>query len=159
MIIIVISNICVVCVSAEVCSVDCGTHGVCMGGSCRCEEGWTGEACDQRVCSPLCVKHGTCKDGKCECNQGWNGEHCTIGRSMARASLFSSIHSCSLLVSCSFKAIKGSLLFTTKDTQINYRTDFSHETSNLSTCLMQLIISIRSLLWQGHGKENVFFQI
>ncbi|KAM9470208.1 teneurin-2 isoform 2-T2 [Clarias gariepinus] len=63
---------------AEVCSVDCGTHGVCMGGSCRCEEGWTGEACDQRVCSPLCVKHGTCKDGKCECHQGWNGEHCTI---------------------------------------------------------------------------------
>ncbi|XP_060741578.1 teneurin-2 [Tachysurus vachellii] len=64
--------------SIEVCSVDCGTHGVCMGGSCRCEEGWTGEACDQRVCSPLCVKHGTCKDGKCECHQGWNGEHCTI---------------------------------------------------------------------------------
>ncbi|KAF4091380.1 hypothetical protein AMELA_G00036250, partial [Ameiurus melas] len=64
--------------STEVCSVDCGTHGVCMGGSCRCEEGWTGEACDQRVCSPLCVKHGTCKDGKCECQQGWNGEHCTI---------------------------------------------------------------------------------
>ncbi len=51
-----------------------------MGGSCRCEEGWTGAACDQRVCNPLCVKHGTCKDGKCECEQGWNGEHCTIGR-------------------------------------------------------------------------------
>uniref|UniRef100_A0A672SE34 Teneurin transmembrane protein 2 n=1 Tax=Sinocyclocheilus grahami TaxID=75366 RepID=A0A672SE34_SINGR len=66
--------------SVEVCSVDCGTHGVCMGGSCRCEEGWTGAACDQRVCNPLCVKHGTCKDGKCECEQGWNGEHCTIGR-------------------------------------------------------------------------------
>uniref|UniRef100_A0A673JKB4 Teneurin-2 n=1 Tax=Sinocyclocheilus rhinocerous TaxID=307959 RepID=A0A673JKB4_9TELE len=64
--------------SVEVCSVDCGTHGVCMGGSCRCEEGWTGAACDQRVCNPLCVKHGTCKDGKCECEQGWNGEHCTI---------------------------------------------------------------------------------
>ncbi|XP_016101314.1 teneurin-2-like [Sinocyclocheilus grahami] len=64
--------------SVEVCSIDCGTHGVCMGGSCRCEEGWTGAACDQRVCNPLCVKHGTCKDGKCECEQGWNGEHCTI---------------------------------------------------------------------------------
>ncbi|KAL4631291.1 teneurin-2-like isoform X5 [Arapaima gigas] len=66
--------------SVEVCSVDCGTHGVCMGGACRCEEGWTGAACDQRVCNPQCVKHGTCKDGKCECQQGWNGEHCTIGR-------------------------------------------------------------------------------
>ncbi|KAF3838068.1 hypothetical protein F7725_009836 [Dissostichus mawsoni] len=64
--------------SMEVCSVDCGTHGVCMGGACRCEEGWTGASCDQRVCNPVCIKHGTCKDGKCQCHQGWNGEHCTI---------------------------------------------------------------------------------
>ncbi|XP_012884112.1 PREDICTED: teneurin-2 isoform X4 [Dipodomys ordii] len=61
-----------------VCSVDCGTHGVCIGGACRCEEGWTGTACDQRVCHPRCIEHGTCKDGKCECREGWNGEHCTI---------------------------------------------------------------------------------
>ncbi|XP_010404535.3 teneurin-2 isoform X1 [Corvus cornix cornix] len=66
--------------SVEVCSVDCGTHGVCIGGACRCEEGWTGAACDQRVCHPRCTEHGTCKDGKCECREGWNGEHCTIGR-------------------------------------------------------------------------------
>ncbi|XP_073507213.1 teneurin-2 isoform X1 [Phyllobates terribilis] len=66
--------------SVEVCSVDCGTHGVCVGGACRCEEGWTGVACDQRVCHPRCTEHGTCKDGKCECREGWNGEHCTIGR-------------------------------------------------------------------------------
>ncbi|XP_064422810.1 teneurin-2 isoform X2 [Latimeria chalumnae] len=64
--------------SVEVCSVDCGTHGVCIGGVCRCEEGWTGAACDQRVCHPRCTEHGTCKDGKCECREGWNGEHCTI---------------------------------------------------------------------------------
>ncbi|KAB0387731.1 hypothetical protein FD755_002687 [Muntiacus reevesi] len=62
----------------KVCSVDCGTHGVCIGGACRCEEGWTGAACDQRVCHPRCIEHGTCKDGKCECREGWNGEHCTI---------------------------------------------------------------------------------
>ncbi|ETE60469.1 Teneurin-2, partial [Ophiophagus hannah] len=48
----------------EVCAVDCGTHGVCIGGACRCEEGWTGIACDQRVCHPRCTEHGTCKDGK-----------------------------------------------------------------------------------------------
>ncbi|XP_073913831.1 teneurin-2 isoform X9 [Castor canadensis] len=66
--------------SVEVCSVDCGTHGVCIAGACRCEEGWTGAACDQRVCHPRCIEHGTCKDGKCECQEGWNGEHCTIGR-------------------------------------------------------------------------------
>ncbi|XP_070637792.1 teneurin-3 isoform X1 [Bos indicus] len=64
--------------SNEICSVDCGSHGVCMGGSCRCEEGWTGPACNQRACHPRCAEHGTCKDGKCECSQGWNGEHCTI---------------------------------------------------------------------------------
>ncbi|KAM5213841.1 teneurin-2 isoform 13-T17 [Hipposideros larvatus] len=69
--------------SIEVCSVDCGTHGVCIGGACRCEEGWTGAACDQRVCHPRCIEHGTCKDGKCECREGWNGEHCTIGRQTA----------------------------------------------------------------------------
>ncbi|XP_078534116.1 teneurin-3 isoform X2 [Lissotriton helveticus] len=63
--------------STEICSVDCGTHGVCMGGVCRCEEGWTGPSCSQRACHPRCAEHGTCKDGKCECNQGWNGEHCT----------------------------------------------------------------------------------
>ncbi|XP_029437000.1 teneurin-3 isoform X1 [Rhinatrema bivittatum] len=64
--------------SSEICSVDCGSHGVCMGGACRCEEGWTGPSCTQRTCHPRCAEHGTCKDGKCECNQGWNGEHCTI---------------------------------------------------------------------------------
>uniref|UniRef100_A0A8D0L4Z0 Teneurin-3 n=1 Tax=Sphenodon punctatus TaxID=8508 RepID=A0A8D0L4Z0_SPHPU len=64
--------------SNEICSVDCGTHGVCMGGTCQCEEGWTGPACNQRACHPRCTEHGTCKDGKCECSQGWNGEHCTI---------------------------------------------------------------------------------
>ncbi|XP_078267432.1 teneurin-2-like isoform X5 [Rhinoraja longicauda] len=64
--------------SVEVCSVDCGTHGVCISSICRCEEGWTGLACDQRVCHPRCAEHGSCKDGKCECREGWNGEHCTI---------------------------------------------------------------------------------
>ncbi|XP_028657968.1 teneurin-3 isoform X8 [Erpetoichthys calabaricus] len=64
--------------SIEICSVDCGSHGMCVGGSCRCEEGWSGPACDQRACHPRCTEHGTCIDGKCECSQGWNGEHCTI---------------------------------------------------------------------------------
>ncbi|XP_066574257.1 teneurin-3 isoform X7 [Amia ocellicauda] len=64
--------------SVEICSVDCGSHGMCVGGNCRCEEGWTGSTCDQRACHPRCTEHGTCKDGKCECNQGWNGEQCTI---------------------------------------------------------------------------------
>ncbi|MFT7815219.1 teneurin-3-like [Arapaima gigas] len=64
--------------AVEVCTVDCGSRGVCVAGACRCEEGWTGAACDQRACHPRCTEHGTCRDGKCECSQGWNGEHCTI---------------------------------------------------------------------------------
>lgn len=64
---------------AEICAADCGGHGVCVGGTCRCEEGWMGAACDQRACHPRCAEHGTCRDGKCECSPGWNGEHCTIG--------------------------------------------------------------------------------
>ncbi|XP_028838153.1 teneurin-2 isoform X4 [Denticeps clupeoides] len=64
--------------STEVCTADCGTHGVCVGGMCHCEDGWTGTGCGQRECSPQCVKHGTCRDGKCQCQQGWNGEHCSI---------------------------------------------------------------------------------
>ncbi|CAL8329160.1 unnamed protein product [Lota lota] len=64
--------------SLEVCTVDCGSRGVCYGGLCRCEEGWTGTLCDQKACHPLCTKNGVCKDGKCECDQGWTGEHCNI---------------------------------------------------------------------------------
>ncbi|ELK28386.1 Teneurin-2 [Myotis davidii] len=67
--------------SVEVCSVDCGTHGVCIGGACRCEEGWTGAACDQRVCHPRCIEHGTCKDGKYGCPDLCNGNgRCTLGQ-------------------------------------------------------------------------------
>uniref|UniRef100_A0A8C5FST6 Teneurin transmembrane protein 4 n=1 Tax=Gadus morhua TaxID=8049 RepID=A0A8C5FST6_GADMO len=57
---------------------DCGGHGVCVSGSCRCEDGWGGAGCDQRACHPRCSEHGTCRDGRCECSPGWNGEHCTI---------------------------------------------------------------------------------
>ncbi|XP_026107819.1 teneurin-3 isoform X6 [Carassius auratus] len=64
--------------SIEVCAVDCGSHGMCIGGNCRCEEGWTGSVCDLKACHPRCTEHGTCKDGKCECHQGWTGEHCTV---------------------------------------------------------------------------------
>lgn len=78
--------------NAEICSVDCGTHGVCMGGTCRCEEGWTGPSCNQRACHPRCAEHGTCKDGKCECSQGWNGEHCTIGKMAVLSHPLSMLH-------------------------------------------------------------------
>ncbi|XP_016134199.1 teneurin-2 [Sinocyclocheilus grahami] len=50
--------------STEVCSADCGSHGVCVGGVCHCEEGWTDglvdcmdpDCCMQSPCvtNPLC---------------------------------------------------------------------------------------------------------
>ncbi|CAB1337375.1 unnamed protein product, partial [Coregonus sp. 'balchen'] len=64
--------------SFEVCTVDCGPHGVCVSGTCHCEEGWAGSECDQRDCHPRCTDHGVCREGKCDCHQGWTGEHCTI---------------------------------------------------------------------------------
>uniref|UniRef100_A0A8C9Q9Y5 Teneurin-2 n=1 Tax=Spermophilus dauricus TaxID=99837 RepID=A0A8C9Q9Y5_SPEDA len=92
--------------SVEVCSVDCGTHGVCIGGACRWEEGWTGAACDQRVCHLKCrwtegrrgrqVGRGTSGDGcpdlcngngrctlgqnswQCVCQTGWRGPGCNV---------------------------------------------------------------------------------
>lgn len=65
--------------TTEVCVVDCGPHGSCIGGVCQCEEGWTGPECEQRDCHPRCIDHGICREGKCDCHQGWTGEHCTIG--------------------------------------------------------------------------------
>ncbi|KAJ3602121.1 hypothetical protein NHX12_029880, partial [Muraenolepis orangiensis] len=65
--------------SQEVCTVNCGSRGVCYGGTaCRCEDGWTGAVCELKACHPTCAKNGVCKDGKCECDQGWTGEHCNI---------------------------------------------------------------------------------
>ncbi|XP_051920619.1 teneurin-3 isoform X7 [Hippocampus zosterae] len=64
--------------SIEVCVVDCGPHGTCLGGMCHCEEGWAGAQCEQRDCHPRCIDHGVCREGKCDCHQGWTGEHCTI---------------------------------------------------------------------------------
>ncbi|XP_069895865.1 teneurin-1 isoform X2 [Dipodomys merriami] len=64
--------------STELCTMDCGTHGVCSRGICQCEEGWVGPTCEERSCHSHCAEHGQCKDGKCECSPGWEGDHCTI---------------------------------------------------------------------------------
>ncbi|XP_052873882.1 teneurin-a [Anopheles cruzii] len=64
--------------SQAVCSLDCGTNGICENGRCRCDDGWTGSLCDQLMCDPRCAEHGQCKNGTCVCSQGWNGRHCTL---------------------------------------------------------------------------------
>ncbi|XP_073920119.1 teneurin-1 isoform X3 [Castor canadensis] len=64
--------------STELCTVECGSHGVCSRGICQCEDGWVGPTCEERSCHSHCAEHGQCKDGKCECSPGWEGDHCTI---------------------------------------------------------------------------------
>ncbi|XP_038956357.1 teneurin-1 isoform X3 [Rattus norvegicus] len=64
--------------STELCTMECGSHGVCSRGICQCEEGWVGPTCEERSCHSHCAEHGQCRDGKCECSPGWEGDHCTI---------------------------------------------------------------------------------
>ena len=55
------------------------SHGACVEGICRCNEGWSGDACDVRLCSHHCGQHGICIEGLCVCKIGWNGAFCTLG--------------------------------------------------------------------------------
>ncbi|XP_063635679.1 teneurin-m isoform X2 [Cydia splendana] len=64
--------------SKEVCDLDCGPHGRCVGESCVCDPGWTGEFCTSKLCDARCSDHGQCKNGTCLCVSGWNGRHCTL---------------------------------------------------------------------------------
>ncbi|XP_053599980.1 teneurin-m isoform X3 [Plodia interpunctella] len=64
--------------SKEVCDLDCGPHGRCVGESCVCDAGWTGEYCTSKLCDARCSDHGQCKNGTCLCVSGWNGRHCTL---------------------------------------------------------------------------------
>ncbi|XP_075972353.1 teneurin transmembrane protein Ten-m isoform X2 [Anticarsia gemmatalis] len=64
--------------SKEICDLDCGIHGRCVGESCVCDPGWTGEFCTSKLCDARCSDHGQCKNGTCLCVSGWNGRHCTL---------------------------------------------------------------------------------
>lgn len=62
----------------ELCDLDCGQHGRCVGETCTCDDGWGGEYCNTKLCDSRCNEHGQCKNGTCLCVTGWNGKHCTI---------------------------------------------------------------------------------
>ncbi|XP_055907187.1 teneurin-m isoform X3 [Eupeodes corollae] len=64
--------------SKELCDLDCGQHGRCVGDACTCEPEWGGEFCNTKLCDSRCNEHGQCKNGTCLCVTGWNGKHCTI---------------------------------------------------------------------------------
>lgn len=62
----------------ELCDLNCGAHGKCVGETCTCDSGWGGEFCNTKLCDARCNEHGQCKNGTCLCVTGWNGKHCTI---------------------------------------------------------------------------------
>ncbi|XP_058829657.1 teneurin-m isoform X4 [Topomyia yanbarensis] len=64
--------------SQELCDLNCGQHGRCVGDSCSCDPSWGGEFCNGKLCDPRCNEHGQCKNGTCLCVTGWNGKHCTL---------------------------------------------------------------------------------
>ncbi|XP_069968168.1 teneurin-m isoform X2 [Bactrocera oleae] len=64
--------------SKELCDLDCGQHGRCVGDACTCDTEWGGEYCNTKLCDTRCNEHGQCKNGTCLCVTGWNGKHCTI---------------------------------------------------------------------------------
>ncbi|XP_055383652.1 teneurin-m isoform X3 [Condylostylus longicornis] len=64
--------------SKELCDLDCGQHGRCVGETCACDPGWGGDYCNNKLCDARCNEHGQCKNGTCLCVTGYNGKHCTI---------------------------------------------------------------------------------
>ncbi|XP_050525472.1 teneurin-m isoform X5 [Daktulosphaira vitifoliae] len=64
--------------SKEICDLDCGVHGHCVGETCACDVGWSGQYCNMKLCDSRCNEHGQCKNGTCLCVTGWNGKHCTL---------------------------------------------------------------------------------
>ncbi|KAG5842512.1 hypothetical protein ANANG_G00178410 [Anguilla anguilla] len=69
----------VLCVHEPLCQPeDCGGHGACVDGSCVCQPGWRGPACDTLACqTPGCGDHGVCTQYGCVCDAGWTGSNCS----------------------------------------------------------------------------------
>jgi hypothetical protein len=62
------------------CPSNCNGNGVCVDGTCSCNDGFTGDSCADAVspCPNSCSHSGTCVDGVCQCNEGHFKEDCSV---------------------------------------------------------------------------------
>jgi len=78
--------------------IDCGSHGHCETGACKCDEGYAGDRCQDcangyhrevQICvinshceASSCNGHGNCNDStgviQCTCNTGYSGATCNV---------------------------------------------------------------------------------
>ncbi|XP_019626561.1 PREDICTED: fibropellin-1-like [Branchiostoma belcheri] len=80
------SNMYALCADIDDCASSPCAHGTCTDSvasyTCSCENGWTGNNCDQNIddCLSSPCAHGTCTDGvasyTCSCENGWEGQNC-----------------------------------------------------------------------------------
>ena len=71
------------CVCTDGADVGCGAHSSCVGGLCKCDEGYGGGMCETIIdhCKfPVevsCGAHGSCIDGSCVCESAaYSGNRC-----------------------------------------------------------------------------------
>ena len=56
----------------------CAGRGACVGGECKCEQGYEGRDCTQRRCPGDCSRRGVCRHGACYCFPGADGADCAL---------------------------------------------------------------------------------
>jgi len=59
------------------CSEDCNSRGLCIGGGCVCDAGFLGATCERRRCPSDCSGRGYCFDGRCQCSDVFGGKDCS----------------------------------------------------------------------------------